>query len=391
MNNRFSIFIWLALLGCGFFAGAAWTSRASTDPTGGTRTEKVSETSVSDSAAEETASNYPASREPVASNGLNPQERAHIRLFEESAPSVCYITTTNVRRDYFSRNITEIPRGSGSGFVWDYKGHIITNYHVIQGADRATVTLADRSTWEAVPVGVAPEKDLAVLRIEAPRNTLRPMPVGTSDDLQVGQSVYAIGNPFGLDQTLTTGIVSALGREIESVAGIPIRDVIQTDAAINPGNSGGPLLDSSGRLIGVNTAIYSPSGASAGIGFSIPVDVVSWVVPELIEFGRLKRPTLGVELARPQIAERLGFDGALVIDVIEGSGAERAGIRPTMRDQYGSIVLGDIITGIDGEAVKSTNDLILILEKYEPGEIVEVEIVRDEKRLKIELRLDPAR
>jgi S1-C subfamily serine protease len=391
MNNRFSIFIWLALLGCGFFAGAAWTSRADADVPGETPSEEITETSDPNASESEETVNLPATREPAASNGLNPQERANIRLFEESAPSVCYITTTNVRRDYFSRNITEIPRGSGSGFVWDYKGHIITNYHVIQGADRATVTLADRSTWGAVPVGVAPEKDLAVLRIEAPRNILRPMPVGTSDNLQVGQSVYAIGNPFGLDQTLTTGIVSALGREIESVAGIPIRDVIQTDAAINPGNSGGPLLDSSGRLIGVNTAIYSPSGASAGIGFSIPVDVVSWVVPELIEFGRLKRPTLGVELARPQIVERLGLDGALVIDVIKGSGAEKAGIRPTMRDRYGSIVLGDIITGIDGEAVKSTNDLILILEKYEPGDLVEVEFLRDEKRQKTQLRLDPAR
>jgi S1-C subfamily serine protease len=391
MNNRFSLFIWLALLGCGFFAGAAWTSRADADVPGETPSEEITETSDPNASESEETVNLPATREPAASNGLNPQERANIRLFEESAPSVCYITTTNVRRDYFSRNITEIPRGSGSGFVWDYKGHIITNYHVIQGADRATVTLADRSTWGAVPVGVAPEKDLAVLRIEAPRNILRPMPVGTSDNLQVGQSVYAIGNPFGLDQTLTTGIVSALGREIESVAGIPIRDVIQTDAAINPGNSGGPLLDSSGRLIGVNTAIYSPSGASAGIGFSIPVDVVSWVVPELIEFGRLKRPTLGVELARPQIVERLGLDGALVIDVIKGSGAEKAGIRPTMRDRYGSIVLGDIITGIDGEAVKSTNDLILILEKYEPGDLVEVEFLRDEKRQKTQLRLDPAR
>jgi S1-C subfamily serine protease len=215
--------------------------------------------------------------------------------------------------------------------------------------------------------------------------------VGTSDNLQVGQSVFAIGNPFGLDQTLTTGIVSALGREIESVAGIPIRDVIQTDAAINPGNSGGPLLDSSGRLIGVNTAIYSPSGASAGIGFSIPVDVVSWVVPELIEYGRLKRPTLGVELARPQILQRLGLEGALVIDVIKGSGAEQAGIRPTMRDQDGSIVLGDVIIGIDGDPVNSANDLILILEKYEPGDIVAVDLIRDKERLTVELRLDPAR
>lgn len=391
MKNRFSIFIWLALLGCGFFAGASWTSRAEADSPESYQSEQLSAPAGPNASSDESTSKLTGSREPDLSAGLNPQERINIRLFEESAPSVCYITTTNVRRDYFSRNITEIPRGSGSAFVWDYKGHIITNYHVIQGADRATVTLADRSTWKAVPVGVAPEKDLAVLRIEAPRKVLRPIPVGTSDNLQVGQSVFAIGNPFGLDQTLTTGIVSALGREIESVAGIPIRDVIQTDAAINPGNSGGPLLDSSGRLIGVNTAIYSPSGASAGIGFSIPVDVVSWVVPELIEFGRLKRPTLGVELARPQIIQRLGLEGALVIDVIKGSGAEQAGIRPTMRDQYGSIILGDVIVGIEGDPVNSANDLILILEKYEPGDIVAVDIIRDKERLAVELRLDPAR
>jgi S1-C subfamily serine protease len=391
MKNRFSIFIWLALLGCGFFAGASWTSRAEADSPEGYQSEQLSELAGPNASSDESTPGLTGSREPDLSGGLHPQERINIRLFEESAPSVCYITTTNVRRDYFSRNITEIPRGSGSAFVWDHKGHIITNYHVIQGADRATVTLADRSTWKAVPVGVAPEKDLAVLRIEAPGKALRPIPVGTSDNLQVGQSVFAIGNPFGLDQTLTTGIVSALGREIESVAGIPIRDVIQTDAAINPGNSGGPLLDSSGRLIGVNTAIYSPSGASAGIGFSIPVDVVSWVVPELIEYGRLKRPTLGVELARPQILQRLGLEGALVIDVIKGSGAEQAGIRPTMRDQDGSIVLGDVIIGIDGDPVNSANDLILILEKYEPGDIVAVDLIRDKERLTVELRLDPAR
>ena len=390
MNSRLSILVWLALLGCGFFAGAAWTSRAWGD-TPENPQEQTVEPSGPNATSEETGMNAPGVREPAGSTKLNPQERANIRLFEAAAPSVCYITTTNVRRDYFSRNITEIPRGSGSAFVWDNKGHVITNYHVIQGADRATVTLADRSTWEAVPVGVAPEKDLAVLRIEAPRKALRPIPVGTSDNLQVGQSVYAIGNPFGLDQTLTTGIVSALGREIESVAGIPIRDVIQTDAAINPGNSGGPLLDSSGRLIGVNTAIYSPSGASAGIGFSIPVDVVSWVIPELIEYGRLKRPSLGVELARPQVVQRLGLNGALVIDVVEGSGAEQAGIRPTMRDQYGSIVLGDVIVGINGDPVKSGNDLILILEQYEPGDTVAVELLRDKERLTVELRLDPAR
>ena len=186
-------------------------------------------------------------------------------------------------------------------------------------------------------------------------------------------------------------VVSALGREIESVAGIPIRDVIQTDAAINPGNSGGPLLDSSGRLIGVNTAIYSPSGASAGIGFSIPADVVRWVVPEIIEFGKLKRPSLGVELARQQIVTRLGLEGALVIYVEEGGAAERAGIRPTTRDRYGSIQLGDIIIALNNEAIKSNNDLLLALEKFEPGDVVKVRLLRDKKEVDIQLRLDQAK
>lgn len=379
MANRLRIFIWVALLAAGFLAGAAWTKRADT----------VSEAQTSEAREAAKAEKVLAgTRELAEDEGLTREERSTIKLFERSAPSVCYITTTNVRRDYFSRNVTEIPRGSGSGFVWDRNGHIITNYHVIQGADRATVTLADRSTWDAVPIGVAPEKDLAVLRIEAPKGVLRPIPVGTSDELKVGQSVYAIGNPFGLDQTLTTGIVSALGREIQSVAGIPIRDAIQTDAAINPGNSGGPLLDSSGKLIGVNTAIYSPSGASAGIGFSIPVDVVRWVVPELIKYGRIKRPSLGVELARQQMLARLGLEGALVIDVIEGGAAERAGIRPTMRGSNGAILLGDIITGINGAPIKSNSDLILALELYKPGETIELKILRDKKELKLGVALD---
>jgi S1-C subfamily serine protease len=225
-----------------------------------------------------------------AAQALTDDERETIALFEQASPSVVYITSLSVRRDLFTLNVLEIPQGTGSGFVWDDAGHIVTNFHVIQNADRAQVTLADRSTWVAELVGVAPAKDLAVLRIDAPAAKLRPLPVGSSEDLRVGQTVLAIGDPFGLDQTLTTGVISALGREIESVAQIPIRDVIQTDAAINPGNSGGPLLDSSGRLIGVNAAIYSPSGAYAGIGFSIPVDTVKWVVPELIEHGELRRP-----------------------------------------------------------------------------------------------------
>jgi len=332
-----------------------------------------------------------SSKSSILRNDLNSDERATISLFEDAAPSVAFITTSNYRRDYWSRNVTEIPRGTGSAFIWDKKGHIITNFHVIQGADRAQVTLADQSTWEAEVIGAAPEKDLAVLKIKTPKNQLIPIPVGISENLLVGQSVYAIGNPFGLDQTLTTGIISALGREIKSVAGLPIRDAIQTDAAINPGNSGGPLLDSNGKLIGVNTAIYSPSGAYAGIGFSIPVDIVSWVVPQLIQHGKLMRPTLGVELASTQAMNRLGEEGALVLNVVEKSAAEEAGIRPTTRDRYGEFDLGDIITGINGEKIKSRNDLLLSLEKYQPGEQITVQVKRNEKFVNLKLTLDGSR
>ena len=370
------------LLGGAFFAGVAWKGRD-----GHTDEGVASATAIQTSAVPDEPG---TTRAGEANNNLNAAELATIKLFEEAAPSVCFITTTNVRLDYFTRDVTEIQRGTGSAFVWDNKGHIVTNYHVIQGADKAQVTLSDRSVWPAKLVGVAPEKDLAVLKIDIAASKLRPIPVGVSENLRVGQSVYAIGNPFGLDQTLTTGIVSALGREIESVAGIPIRDVIQTDAAINPGNSGGPLLDSSGRLIGVNTAIYSPSGASAGIGFSIPVDVVRWVVPELIQYGKVKRPSLGVELARQQIVQRLGLEGALVLDVIKNSAADRAGILPTYRDRSGTIRLGDIIVGINNEQIKSNNDLYLELEKYNPGETVRVKLLRDERTTEVELRLDAA-
>jgi S1-C subfamily serine protease len=318
---------------------------------------------------------------------LTPEETHTIRLFEGAAASVCFITTSNVRRDYFSRDVTEIPRGSGSGFVWNKSGHIVTNYHVLQGADKAQITLSDRTSYTAELVGIAPEKDLAVLRIDAPASKLFPIPVGSSERLLVGQAVYAIGNPFGLDQTLTTGIVSALGREIESVSGIPIRDVIQTDAAINPGNSGGPLLNSSGELIGVNTAIYSPSGASAGIGFSIPADAVRWVVPELIQYGKIKRPTLGVELARPL----RNIEGALVYDVVTGGAAARAGVKPTTVDRNGNIILGDIIVRFNNERIASNNDLILALEKYNPGDQVELVVVRNERETRLRVVLDAAR
>lgn len=318
---------------------------------------------------------------------LTHNEASTIELFENSAPSVCYITTLSQRKDFWTRNITEIPLGSGSGFIWDDQGHIITNFHVIQNASSFKVTLADQSSWDAEIVGVEPNKDLAVLRIDAPENKLRPIPLGSSSALKVGQAVYAIGNPFGLDQTLTTGVISALGREITSVGGRPIRDVIQTDAAINPGNSGGPLLDSSGRLIGVNTMIYSPSGASAGIGFSIPSDEVNWVVSDLIRYGEVRRPKLGVELLPPQYAQRWGIEGAMIMGLAPGLGAEKAGLMPMEQTESGEIIFGDIIITINDKPVKNINDVYLILEKYKPGDIVKVKVLREEKEKEFEVVL----
>ncbi len=308
---------------------------------------------------------------------LTSSEQATIDLFEKSAPSVCFITTINSREDQWTRNVTEVPRGTGSGFIWDENGHIITNFHVIEGGNKFKVTLSDGSSWVAVVVGVEPNKDLAVLKIDVPQVKLKPIPVGQSSTLRVGQSVYAIGNPFGLDQSLTTGVISALGREIKSLTGRPIRDVIQTDAAINPGNSGGPLLDSSGRLIGVNTMIYSPSGASAGIGFSIPVDEVNWVVSDLIKYGKLKRPILGVELLPTQYAQNWGVEGAMILSLTANGGAAKAGLKALNRNNSGEIIFGDIITAINNQKVTSNNDLILTLEKYNPGEKVKVEFLRD--------------
>jgi S1-C subfamily serine protease len=309
-------------------------------------------------------------------------------LFKQALPSVVHITAITVQRDFFSLNLYQIPEGTGSGFVWDTNGDIITNFHVIQNADAAQVTLADQSAWKARRVGVAPDKDLAVLRIDAPANRLRPIPVGLSKDLQVGQAVFAIGNPFGLDQSLTTGVISALGREIESVTRRPIQGVIQTDAAINPGNSGGPLLDSAGRLIGVNTAIYSPSGASAGIGFAIPVDTVNRIVPELIRYGKVIRPGLGIQIAEEQIAERLGVIGVLVVDVVNGGAAAKAGIRPTRRESSGRVSLGDVITAVDGKKTESPNELFLALEKYRVGDTVSVTLLRDGKTVQTKITLE---
>ncbi|HWN66203.1 MAG TPA: trypsin-like peptidase domain-containing protein, partial [Haliangium sp.] len=238
----------------------------------------------------------------TARGDLAADEAANIELFRSVAPSVVHITNLKAGRDRMNLNVFEIPQGSGSGFLWDEQGHVVTNYHVIDKADRVAVTLYDNTVWPGTIVGAAKDKDLAVVKITAPLEKLRPISVGSSRELQVGQKVFAIGNPFGLDHTLTTGIISGLNREIRSISQRTIYDVIQTDAAINQGNSGGPLLDSAGRLIGINTAIYSPSGAFAGIGFAVPVDTVNRIVPQLVSSGRVVKPGLGISTLRPEIA-----------------------------------------------------------------------------------------
>lgn len=322
-------------------------------------------------------------RQVVPRDELHTDEQATIELFKKCSQSVAFITTVALARDRFSFNPVEIPRGTGSGFIWDEQGHVVTNFHVVAAAggqnDRIRVTLADQTTHTAQVLGVAPDNDLAVLKLDDPPANLVPIPVGTSSDLLVGQSVLAIGNPFGLDQTLTTGVISGLGREIASENGRAIHDVIQTDAAINPGNSGGPLLDSAGRMIGVNTAIYSPSGAYAGIGFAIPVDTVNRVVPQLLRHGRVIRPGFGIQIANDQISSKLGIDGVLVLRVEAGSAADDVGFRPTIVDEQQNIVLGDIITQVDNVPIRDADDLFQVLDRREVGDAVTVKLVRGAK------------
>ncbi|PON56195.1 Peptidase S1C [Trema orientale] len=321
---------------------------------------------------------------------LQSDELATVRLFQENTPSVVYITNLAARQDAFTLDVLEVPQGSGSGFVWDKDGHIVTNYHVIRGASDLRVTLADQTTYDAQVVGFDQDKDVAVIRVDAPKDKLRPIPVGVSADLLVGQKVYAIGNPFGLDHTLTTGVISGLRREISSAAtGRPIQDVIQTDAAINPGNSGGPLLDSSGNLIGINTAIYSPSGASSGVGFSIPVDTVGGIVEQLVKFGKVTRPILGIKFAPDQSVEQLGVSGVLVLDAPASGPAGKAGLKPTKRDAYGRLVLGDIITSVNGKKVSSGSDLYRVLDQCKVGDKVIVEVLRGDHKEKIPVVLEP--
>jgi len=316
-------------------------------------------------------------------------ERNSISVFEYASPSVVYVTNKQLVRDPRSLDLRSVPRGSGTGFVWDERGYIVTNFHVIEGAREIVVSLSDQSLWPAKVVGLAPEKDLAVLKVEASDKQLKPLRRGDSNDLVVGHKVLAIGNPFGLDATLTTGVVSALGREIEAPNQRSIRNVIQTDAAINPGNSGGPLLNSRGELVGVNTMIYSPSGASAGIGFAIPVNTVKAIVPQLIEHGRIIRPIIGVDIAPAHWARQVGVEGVPILRVAPGLPADKAGLRGASRNRWGAIVLGDIITGIDGQATRNYDELMSALEQHKPGEKVSLTYQRNGKERQVTLTLAP--
>lgn len=323
---------------------------------------------------------------------LAADERATIELFEKSRDSVVYISTVKLVRDVWTRNVFSVPRGTGSGFIWDEAGHVVTNFHVIQDASQAIVKLTDGRDYQAALVGTSPAHDIAVLKIGVGFKRPPAVPIGTSADLKAGQKVFVIGNPFGLDWTLTTGIISALDRSLASdAAGPTIEHLIQTDAAINPGNSGGPLLDSAGRLIGINTAIYSPSGASAGIGFAVPVDTVMRVVPQLVKSGRYIRPALGIEVDE-QLNQRLqmvtGHQGVFVLRVQPGSTAQRAGlVGITIASQR--ITPGDLITAIDGTSIDGVPGLLAQIDDHRVGDIVRLTVERKGTTREVRVELQP--
>lgn len=327
-------------------------------------------------------------RAVTARGDLASDEKSTIALFEHTRDSVVFISTSSVVQDFWSRNVLSVPRGTGSGFIWDDAGHVVTNYHVIEGASEATVRLADGSDYKCTLVGASPSHDIAVLKIGSGYKRPPPVPLGTSHDLKVGQKVFAIGNPFGLDWTLTSGLVSALNRSLPGERGSLVEHLIQTDAAINPGNSGGPLLDSAGRLIGINTAIYSPSGTSAGIGFAVPVDTVNRVVPQLIALGKYVRPSLGLRMdedLNQRLQSALDTHGVVVM---RAPGAKLvSGLQETTLTRDGSVFLGDIITAVNGKPVDSVRQLALQLDELRVGDTVNLSLVRKGKPLALDARL----
>ena len=316
-------------------------------------------------------------------------EKNNIEVYRAIAPGVANISTTSLRRDMFG--MVQEGEGSGSGSVIDDQGHILTNYHVVEGAQKLSVSFGGDKTYPATVIGGDPDTDLAVIKVDAPREQLRIVPFGDSDQLSVGQKVLAIGNPFGLDRTLTTGVISGLQRPLRARNNRPIEGAIQTDASINPGNSGGPLLDSRGRMIGINSQILSPSGASAGVGFAIPVNTAKRIVPQLIQNGAVRRPRLGVSTRavrdlRDQV--RLPVtEGLVILQTTPGSPAATAGLRGIVQTDDGEVELGDIITAVDGQAINTTDDLYRALDKRQIGDNVQVEVFRTNRRVTVPVRL----
>ncbi len=319
----------------------------------------------------------------VAMEGkLSDWEKSNIELFQAASASVAYITTEQVRFNPFQGR--SVAQGAGSGFVWDKAGHVVTNFHVIEGASTVYVQLHAGAPIAARVIGGAPEYDIAVVRLRNPPPDLKPLPIGSSKMLRVGQATYAIGNPFGLSRTLTTGIISAVERHLPTAQGREVRGVIQTDASINPGNSGGPLLDSSGRLIGVTTAIISESGSSAGIGFAIPVDLVNRVVPQIVKDGRAPRPGIGIAAADERVVAQLGVRGVVVVGVGRGTPAAEAGLRP-FDPRTGQI--GDIVVGAEGKTVQSLADLAAILDEAGVGKDVTLKVLRGNEEREVKVRV----
>ncbi len=372
LSNFLTRVVWLTVAGVVLIAAWRWLPGPREDL----------HRKVEDQRAQQTA----APRLVEARGDLAADEQATIELFERSRDTVVFIATAERVRDFWTRNVMSVPRGSGSGFIWDNAGHVVTNFHVLQGANEAVVKLADGRDYKSTLVGISPSHDIAVLKIGVDFKRPPALPVGRSDNLKVGQKVFAIGNPFGLDWTLTSGIVSALDRSLPSESGSTIEHLIQTDAAINPGNSGGPLLDSAGRLIGINTSIYSPSGASAGIGFAVPVDTVNRVVPELIRTGRYSRPSLGADFdegLNQRLIAGTQISGAFVLRVVNGSAAARAGLRAARFAPDGSVSLGDVIVGIAGKPVASVGSLLGRLDDYKIGETVKLDVLREGKNVEV--------
>lgn len=325
---------------------------------------------------------------PLSPHARLEDENNTVSVFKAVAPSVVFVTQKRMRTDYWGGTQVEVPAGSGSGFVWDDQGHIVTNFHVIDGAQSVTVNLQNAKSFTATVVGTEPRKDIAILKIDAPKELLVPIKIAPKEPaMEVGQKTIAIGNPFGLDHTLTTGVISALGRQVEGAGGVTIRDMIQTDAAINPGNSGGPLLDSVGHLIGMNTMIYSRSGQSSGIGFAVPSSTIARVVPQIIATGRAEQVGMGVNIdPAGRIERRIRVKGVVVLGVTPNGPAAKAGIEG-VKEQDRALTINDIIIAIDEHPVGDYDDLYTVLDQKKAGEKVTVTILRGDKKRTVPVEL----